>query len=119
MKKNYNHIVRNLILILLVFEVWVQNKKNANLKYLEGERKEKRAHLKEVYPSFKSALVFLFDYTNDKKTLDNISKDKDQKIAGYTFGFNGGDYHYFVKDALSELVEKSNLPSECKIIVDV
>ena len=100
------------------FEEWIDQNKHANLSYLADERKEKRKHLKEVFHEFKSALVFLFDYSSSKKTLDESSKGKDQKIAGYTFGFEGSDYHYFVKDALTEIIKSSSLPNDHKIIVD-
>tara|TARA_X000000950_G_scaffold288910_1_gene408316 strand:+ start:3495 stop:4334 length:840 start_codon:yes stop_codon:yes gene_type:complete len=71
------------------------------MSYLEGERGKIRESLKNYFPEFQSAISFLFSYKSEKLTLDQITKK--QKVAGYAFGFEGRDYHYFVLEALNKI----------------
>lgn len=83
------------------FKSWVSRGLNGPLSYLEGERLEKRENLNLLRPEAKSVLVFLFDYTATKKELE--LKHENQKIAAYTLGFDGEDYHFWIKRKLIEI----------------
>lgn len=99
---------------------WISLKLNGPLKYLEGERLEKRKSLLELYPESRSALVFLFDYTETKKSLN--SQNQNQKVASYTLGFNGEDYHFWIKGKLNligEELKKSRPGLNFKISLDI
>lgn len=101
-------------------EAWVSKGLNASLSYLEGERLQKRESLSYLYPNAKSALVFLFDYTATKAAL-NLQKET-QRIASYTLGFKGEDYHFWIKRKLNEIGDelKSSLSGlEYQISLDV
>lgn len=90
------------------YEKWVEKDYHGPLKYMADERKDLRANLNNFYPEFKSALVFLFDYTSTAKK--NI-KDQNFKFAAYTKGFDGIDYHYWIKDKLDKIAQELNLKS--------
>lgn len=91
------------------YNKWVNEGLHGPLTYLDGERKEKRQSLKNYYPEFESAIVFLFSYSKYKFLLDEFYKDKSisngLKIAGYVLGFGGIDYHFNVRDSLNELAD--------------
>jgi len=88
------------------YEEWIQNSKHLPLNYLADERKELRADLKNVFPEFQSALVFLFSYHDMKKwMLDHEKHD----VAAYTLGFGGGDYHYVLKERLVKIADHMGL----------
>lgn len=69
------------------FQRWLNDGHAGQLQYLCDERGEKRKSLKEVFPHFKIAIVFLFPY---QKTLAANNK---LKIADYVFAFGDEDYH--------------------------
>ena len=46
---------------------WVDQEFHGPLNYLADYRKDKRQHLDSILPGTKSALVFLFDYSQAKK----------------------------------------------------
>ena len=71
---------------------WVENDHHGPLKYLADHRKDKRASLKEYVPDCESAVSFLFDYRSTKKSQEN--SESKFKIASYTTGFDGEDYHF-------------------------
>ena len=89
------------------YNLWVKNNRHLPLTYLEGERQEKRQDLKKYWPQYKSALVFLFSYHESHQKLQSIYKsDKNWnglKLASYTLGFNGDDYHFLIKERLQIL----------------
>lgn len=89
------------------YDKWVKNKLQGPLTYLSDQRKDKRKTLKNIHPRFKSALVFLFDYSDEKKRLLNNSEK--YQIASYVTGFEGVDYHFWIKDKLNEIADKLNL----------
>ena len=96
------------------YHKWVDEKYHGPLKYLSDERKDLRNSIKNFYPQFQSALVFLFDYTKAAKTnLEN----KDHKFAAYTKGFDGQDYHYWIKEKLQKIKEKLNIEN-CVYSID-
>lgn len=88
---------------------WINEKKNRPLIYLEGDRKTKRESLKNYYEEFQSALVFLFSYHDMKMFLGEQYSKKNEyshKIASYTLGFEGIDYHLFIKEKLQLILEE-------------
>ncbi|MBA2403610.1 MAG: DUF1730 domain-containing protein, partial [Bdellovibrionales bacterium] len=63
-------------------------------------RKNLRRDLKNIYPEFQSALVFLFSYQEAKKWL--LENNRHQ-VAAYSLGFEGQDYHYVLKERLNSI----------------
>jgi len=90
------------------YEKWIEEKSPEILKYLEGENKTKRKDLTFFYPEFKSGIVFLFDYSNEKVVLENILKkhENNLKLSSYVFGFEGEDYHHYLKRNLNLIAQK-------------
>lgn len=86
------------------YEDWVSKDFHGPLNYLSDYRKDIRSDLKKVYPEFESALVFLFDYTPEKKRLNELNPKN--KIASYVSGFEGIDYHYWIKEKLELTLAK-------------
>ena len=82
---------------------WLNKKRHGSLNYLTGERALMRASLSRYYPSFQSALVFLFDYSKQKEALNSITISKESnglEMGSYTLGFSGEDYHRTVRESL-------------------
>lgn len=85
------------------YSKWVDQGHHLPLTYMEGERLEKRRDLACVFPPFQSALVFLFSYKSVIGWLDSFYKSHQSnglRVAYYSLGFDGYDYHHFVKDSL-------------------
>jgi epoxyqueuosine reductase len=85
---------------------WLDQNKHGPLKYLADHRKEKRASLKNFYPEFQSALVFLFSYNEKSRELKAFYQTPESnglKIASYVFAFDGKDYHFEIKDRLEKI----------------
>ena len=85
------------------YQNWIDQGRQGSLNYLTGERAEMRASLSRYHPSFQSALVFLFDYSREKKALDGIFDSKEGnnlKMGSYALGFGGSDYHLTIRDDL-------------------
>ncbi len=91
---------------------WINQEKAGKLTYLTDERSLKRESLKSIFPEFKSAFVFLFNYPKFE-----FSKD-DLKIASYALSFGSKDYHFVLKDRLKTIAE-SMTEKEYKISLDV
>ncbi len=85
------------------YQNWISKKFSGPLTYLTDHRMPLRSSLKNIYPEFQSALVFLFDYAPTKKWL--LEKNE-YKYAAYTLGFEGGDYHYVIADRLNKIADK-------------
>ncbi len=107
------------------YNKWVSEEKHLPLTYLEGERKDKRQSVKEHWSEFQSAVVFLFSYHDSHQKLQNLYRQDPNwnglKLASYTIGFEGEDYHYLIKDRLIEIGEllKSLYPNlEYKLTLD-
>jgi len=82
------------------FDKWIKNKLNGPLGYMADHRKDIRSDIKNFFPEFQSSLVFLFDYTPAAK----LNKENDDhRFAAYTKGFDGIDYHYWIKDKLESV----------------
>jgi epoxyqueuosine reductase len=82
------------------YDEWVKKDHQGPLNYLSDHRKDLRRDLKNIYPEFKSAVVFLFSYQEAKKwLLDN----NHHEVAAYSLGFNGQDYHSVLKERLNSI----------------
>ena len=79
------------------YEKWSTADLHAPLVYLADHRKELRRDLKNVFPEFNSALVFLFSYQPAKKWL---LENNHHEVAAYSVGFGGEDYHHQLKKRL-------------------
>lgn len=92
------------------FSSWVDRGDAEPLSYLTDHRKSLREDLRKVYPSFESALVFLFSYRPTKKWM---LENHNHRIASYALGFGGADYHYVLKERLIQIFDeiKKSYPS--------
>ncbi len=91
------------------FSSWVEKGDNGILSYLEGERKELRENLLNYFPEFKSALVFAFDYSKEASLTKEFYQSPDSngyKIANYVLGFQGQDYHYYLRRSLETIASE-------------
>lgn len=86
------------------FSSWLKKNHDQPLKYLKNEKALMREDVKNYFPQFQSALVFLFDYTQAKKDL--LEVDNSLKIASYVLGFEGEDYHSIVRDRLQKIADE-------------
>lgn len=84
------------------YQAWLQENKHHPLTYLEGERADKRDHLKNVFPECESALVFLFSYAEKKYAIEQEELGE-AKIASYVTSFEGLDYHHIIKERLEKI----------------
>lgn len=95
------------------YHEWVKKNHHFPLSYLADERKEKRDHLKNYWSESQSALVFLFSYHQAHTDLQHFYQtNKDWnglKLASFTTGFEGYDYHEVLKKNLLEIGEKIKL----------
>jgi epoxyqueuosine reductase len=95
------------------YNKWVEDKKHLPLTYLEGERQLKRQNIKEYWPEFASAIVFLFSYHKSHQALQSLYKSNENwnglKLASYTLGFEGLDYHDLIKERLLEIGKFLNI----------
>jgi epoxyqueuosine reductase len=85
------------------YENWVNDSKHSPLHYLSDHRKHLRRDLRNVYPEFQSALVFLFSYQETKKWMIENSR---HEVAAYSLGFEGEDYHFALKNRLQLIYEQ-------------
>ncbi|HXH32409.1 MAG TPA: QueG-associated DUF1730 domain-containing protein [Bacteriovoracaceae bacterium] len=88
------------------FESWVAESRHTPLTYLSDHRRDLRKDLRSVYPEFKSALVFIFSYQATKKWMNENSQFR---LAAYTLGFEGEDYHQQLRARLATLKESLQL----------
>jgi epoxyqueuosine reductase len=72
------------------YEAWTAAGLHEPLAYLGDHRREVRRDIRNVFPEFRSALVFLFSYQETKKFL--LDEDR-HDVAAYSLGFGGADYH--------------------------
>lgn len=82
------------------FASWVDQGLSGPLNYLSDHRKPLRKDLQNIYPEFKSALVFFFSYRPTKKWM---LENENHRIASYALGFGGADYHYVLKERLQKI----------------
>lgn len=106
------------------YNEWVESAKHAPLQYLEGDRQDKRQDLKNHWSEFQSAVVFLFSYHPTHFKLQELMKNNPAwnglKVASYTLGFDGGDYHNLLRDKLTKIGDqlKSQYELEYKFTLD-
>lgn len=84
------------------YEKWVEQDLQGPLGYLSDHRQDLRRDLKNIYPEFQSALVFLFSYQEAKKWLLDNNR---HQVAAYALGFEGDDYHAVLKDRLNAIYQ--------------
>lgn len=84
------------------FNQWVERGEHGPLGYLADHRRDLRSDLINYFPEFKSALVFLFPYSETRFTRE----DTPYHLASYVTGFGGADYHYVIKERLEHISEK-------------
>lgn len=92
---------------------WIKNGNAGYLNYLKDERANKRKSLLEVFPDFKSALVFLFPYKKNIEAINNL------KIADYVLAFDELDYHRVLPLRIEEFFGTLNLPKNLKYQIAV
>jgi epoxyqueuosine reductase len=89
------------------YKDWVQSNGHGPLGYLADHRGPMRSDVKNYYPDFQQALVFLFSYSETRGALEKLYKDEQWnglKIASYALGFEGVDYHHLLRlELLSHL----------------
>lgn len=83
------------------YQSWVKKGLHGSLGYLADHRGELREDLVKVFPEFKSAFVFLFDYSAIKKQM--VNEESLFNIAGYAFACDGLDYHFVLKERLKKI----------------
>ncbi len=88
------------------YENWVNDSKHLPLNYLSDHRKHLRRDLRNVYPEFQSALVFLFSYQETKKWMIENSR---HEVAAYSLGFQGDDYHFALKSRLQLIYKELSI----------
>jgi epoxyqueuosine reductase len=92
------------------YEEWVQKNHHYPLSYLADERKIKREHLSNFWSESQSALVFLFSYHQSHTDLQSFYQSNKEwnglKLASFTLGFDGLDYHEVLKKKLNDIGEK-------------
>lgn len=107
------------------YDQWIKRGDHGPLHYLADHRKDIRSRLTSYYPSFKSALVFLFSYSAEKKALNNFYQTKESnglKIASYALGFEGEDYHQVVQTELNfvgDKLKENHKDLELKLASDI
>ena len=108
------------------FSNWIEKDYQGPLSYLSDHRKELRKDLKSFYPSFQSAIVFLFSYHQERNDVRNfLEKHPDynqKKIASYALCFEGDDYHFELKkrlELLGEELKKNDQELEYALTLDV
>lgn len=97
------------------YKKWVQSSQHGPLNYLADHRLNLRSDIKNVYPEFQSALVFLFSYRPAKKWM---IENNHHEIAAYALGFEGDDYHYELKRRL-ELIGTTLDDIESVVTLDI
>lgn len=108
------------------FKKWVDEGHDLPLKYLGDHRFELRRDLRNFFPTYQSSLVFLFTYAQEKKSLDHFySTDTNWnglKVASYTLGFEGVDYHFQIGQSLGmiiQMIQEKNPSINAQITLDV
>lgn len=107
------------------FEEWIAKNHHFPLTYLADERGEKRKDIRSHWPEFKSAVVFLFNYHETQQALNHLYATDPSwnglKLASYTLGFEGVDYHELVKAKLEDIGErlKAEFGLNYKLALDV
>ncbi len=106
------------------YQEWVNKNHHFPLNYLADERKEKRESLNSFWSEAQSALVFLFSYHQSHSDLQHFYQSEKNwnglKLASFTMGFDGLDYHEVLKNHLLNIGEKikAQYGVEYKFVLD-
>lgn len=107
---DYGYTEESIPLSLQFYNQWIDKKNHGPLLYMEGERQKKRQNLKNYWPQFNSALVFIFSYHQVhfelQKEYEKNPKWNGLKLASFSLGFSGEDYHDYLKKKLIKIGEK-------------
>jgi epoxyqueuosine reductase len=90
------------------YKKWLERGDHGVLKYLEGERGEKRESISNYYEDFQSALVIAYDYSRTSKIANHYYDSEESnglRIANYVMGFKGRDYHFELREKLEALAK--------------
>ena len=82
---------------------WLEKGWQGSLNYMTGKRALVRESLSNYYPSFRSALVFLFDYSSEREALEGVANSRESnglRMGAYALGFSGKDYHRMIREDL-------------------
>lgn len=82
------------------FSEWLPANQEALPFLTKGKNLHYRSDLQAFWPKARSSLVFLFSYAPAKKTL---KAEGHTRVAGYSLGFDGRDYHGILKARLTEI----------------
>ncbi|MBY0413970.1 MAG: DUF1730 domain-containing protein, partial [Bdellovibrionales bacterium] len=108
--KRFGYTEESKPLTLDHYNQWVKDEKHGPLQYLEGERLDKRQDIKNHWDEFQSALVFLFSYHPAHYALNELVENDPNwnglKVASYTLGFEGHDYHNNLREKLIGIGER-------------
>ena len=122
---DFGYTTKEIPLTIDHYNTWIDKKNHLPLSYLEGVRRDKRQSLVDYWPEFESACVFIFSYHDTHQKLQSFyEKDPSWnglKIASFTLGFDGLDYHHRIKEHLIELgdqLKKDHFELEYKIVLD-
>jgi len=92
-----------------IYKDWIKKDLHLPLTYLEGSRADLREDLNKFWPEYKSSLVFLFSYHQAHQHLLDFYKSNENwnglKLASFSLGFLGEDYHHIIKNHLIEIAE--------------
>jgi epoxyqueuosine reductase len=91
------------------YQKWIELKKYLPLNYLADDRMFKRKNLKNYFENFESAIVVVFSYKHSSDFLKQFylsNESNGLKIASYTLGFDGLDYHLKLKSDLEKIILK-------------
>ncbi|MBL6989849.1 MAG: epoxyqueuosine reductase [Bacteriovoracaceae bacterium] len=95
------------------------------LDYLSGQRGKLREDIKNYFPKYQSAIVFLFSYAKAKKYIGNFKASRDESdltMASFVLGFEGEDYHRVIEkrlESLAQTFKKQIGGLETKICLDI
>jgi epoxyqueuosine reductase len=122
---DYGFTTQSIPLSVANYNHWVNANDHLPLTYLEGERQQKRQDLKVHWPDYASAIVFLFSYHKAHHELTSLYNSHPDwnglKLASYTQGFEGHDYHNILKERLleiGEVLKEINPDLEFKLTLD-
>jgi epoxyqueuosine reductase len=122
---DYGYTTKHIPISLNNYNNWLNENWHLPLNYLAGNRAELRQDLKNFWPLYKSALVFLFSYHQTHCDLNAIYNDEENwnglKLASFTLGFEGEDYHHIIKRHLIEIgnsIQKTYPHIEYKLTLD-
>ena len=98
------------------YEKWLEDNLNGSLHYLSGDQAIKRQSIIKLFPECESALVFLFSHLPTKKYLDEQKYIK--KMAAFVLGYEGLDYHRYIRNSLNAIIKDYFNQSKTLICVD-